>query len=69
MNENTKIEVASEIMNAMIARQCKNGYNKNNNALQTLLKEEQEMSKFNYKVINKIIDVYGPMVRGGKQNG
>ena len=66
MNDNTKIEVASEIMNAMIARQCKNGYSKDNTALQTLLREEEEMSKFNFKVIDKVINVYGPIIKGGK---
>jgi len=66
MNDNTKIELSREIMNAMIGTACKNGYNKNDPIIQTLLKEEKEMSKFNFDVIDKIIEVYGPMVKEGK---
>ena len=66
MNDNTKIELSREIMNAMIGRACKNGFDKNDKIIQTLLKEEREMEKFNFDVINKIIEIYGPMVKEGK---
>ncbi len=69
MNDNTKIEVAREIMNAMIAKHCKNGYSKENKALMKLLDDENEMNKFNFKVIDKIINVYGPMLKRGEVNG
>lgn len=68
MNDNTKIEVAREIMNAMIAKHCKNGYSTENKALMKLLDDEKEMNKFNFKVIDKIIDVYGPMLKRGEVN-
>ena len=64
MNDNTKIEVAREVMNAMIGRYGKNGYDKSNEMLMTLLQDEAEMNKFNFDVIDKIINVYGPMVNG-----
>ena len=32
--------------------------------LMTLLKDEEEMNKFNFEVIDKIIHIYGPMVDG-----
>ena len=66
MNDNTKIELSREIMNAMIGRACKNGYNKNDKVIKTLLEEEREMNNFNFEVIDRIIDVYGPMVKKGK---
>ena len=64
MNDNTKIEVAREVMNAMIGKYGQNGYDKSNTMLMTLLKDEEEMNKFNFAVIDKIINVYGPMVNG-----
>ena len=66
MNDNTKFELAREIMNAMLGYACRNGYNKDEKLTKTLIKEEDEMNKFNFKVIDKIIKVYGPMVKEGK---
>lgn len=66
MNDNTKIELSREIMNAMIGRACKNGFNKNDKVIQTLLEEEREMNNFNFEVIDRIISIYGPMVKEGK---
>lgn len=63
MNDNTKIEVAREIMNAMIGRYGKDGYNQSNTELMKLLADEKEMNNFNFQVIDKIIKVYGPLVR------
>lgn len=51
-------------MNAMIGKYGKNGYDKSNQMLMTLLDDEKEMIKFNFEVIDKIINVYGPMVKG-----
>ena len=66
MNDNIKVEVAREVMNAMIANACKNGFNDKSRAITILLKEEEEMNKFNFKVIDKIINVYGPMLKRGE---
>jgi len=66
MNDNTKIELSREIMNAMIARSCINGFSKDNPATKKLLEEEREMNNFNFKVIDKIINVYGPMIKRGE---
>lgn len=65
MNDNTKIEVSREIMNAMIANEAKNGFDINNKKLITLLNEESEMNNFNFKVINKIINQYSVLVKRG----
>ena len=63
MNDNTKIEVAREIMNALIANACKSGFNPKNKVLIALLKDEEEMEKFNFKVIDKIINKYSKFLK------
>lgn len=63
MNENTKMEVSREIMNTMIAKACENGFDANDPVIITLLKEEDEMNKFNWEVIDKIINEYGPLIK------
>lgn len=68
MNENTKLEVAREIMNTMIAKHAKNGYDSNNKNLITLFNDEKEMNKFNFKVIDKILNFYGDIVKRNKGN-
>ena len=67
MKDKTKIEVAREIMNAMIGRYGQDGYDKSNETLMILLEDEKEMNNFNFEVIDKIINVYGPMVKGDKK--
>ena len=51
-------------MNAMIGKYGRNGYDQSNTMLMTLLKDEEEMNKFNFAVIDKILNVYAPMVNG-----
>lgn len=63
MNDNTKIEVSREIMNAMIATACKNGFTTQNKTLLFLLREEAELDNFNFKTINKILNRYSPFVK------
>ena len=63
MNDNTKIEVAREIMNAMIARACVKGFSPDNKTLQTLLKDEEEMERFNFEIIDKILTVYSKFLK------
>ena len=69
MNDNTKFELAREIMNAMIGHACKNKFDINDPCIKKLLEEEAEMNKFNFEVIDKIITIYGPMVKGGNYGG
>ena len=66
MNDNTKIELANEIMIAMVGKVCRTNVSKNSKIYKNLLKEQQEMRKFNFEVIDRIISVYGPMVKEGK---
>lgn len=66
MNQNTKIELANEIMIAMIGKISRNNVDKNSKIYKNIIKERDEMRKFNFEVIDKIISVYGPMVKEGK---
>lgn len=67
MNNNyVKLEIAEEVMNAMIGRYLQKGYDDSNEMLMTLLREKMEMSKFNWEVINKVLNVYAPMLKSGK---
>ncbi len=63
MNDNTKLEIAVEIMAATIAMYAKNGYDVKSKELQTLLREREEMYKGNTEVIDKIINVYGKVIK------
>ena len=66
MNDNTKVELANEIINTMIANCYKKGLKTNNKELQKLLQEKKEFMKFNFEIIDKIINEYGPKLREGK---
>ena len=59
MNDNTKLEVAIEIMASKIAHMFQKGYSLENPEIQTLLKEKEEMYKGNQKIIDKILEEYG----------
>ena len=47
----------------MIGHYGQNGYDINNKALMQLFIDEQSMIKFDFKVIDKIINEYGPMIK------
>ena len=63
MNNNTKLEIAVEIIAAQIAMYAKNGYTLKSREMQTLIKERNEMYKGNEMVIDKIIKIYGPKTK------
>lgn len=63
MNDNTKLEIAVEIMAATIAMYSKKGYDIDSEEMQTLAKEREEMYKGNAEVIDKIINVYGKVIK------
>lgn len=66
MNDFVKIELAREIMNFMIGRHGQKGYDKSNKMLMQLLEDERAMKKNDMAAVEKIIKVYGPMVREGR---
>ena len=59
MNDNTKLEIAIEIIAAKIAKVAREKNGVVDEELRNLLKEREEAYKFNEEVIDKIINVYG----------
>ena len=53
-------------MNFMIGRHGQKGYDKSNKMLIQLLEDEKAMKKNDMAAVEKIIKVYGPMVREGR---
>ena len=66
MNEFVKIEIARDILNFLIGINGHNGYDKNNKFLMQILADEKAFKNGDKEVVDKIINVYGPMVRSQK---
>ena len=62
MNNNTKLEIAVEIMAAKIAKTSRE--ENSEEKLEKLLKEKTKMYQGDKEVIEKIINVYGKEVKG-----
>lgn len=63
MNENTKLEIAVEIMAAKIAKTAREGVKPEDESMKKLLNERVEMYQGNKEVIEKIINVYGNEIK------
>ena len=63
ISQNTKLEIAVEIMAAKIAKTSKEGYTINDEKMQQLIKERNEMYIGNEDIINKIIKEYGSEIK------
>lgn len=63
MNDNTKLEIAIEIMAAKIAMCTKNGSTLKSREMQTLINERDEMYKGNEVIIDKIVKLYGTEIK------
>lgn len=59
MNENTKLEIAVEVMAAKIAKTSQEGIELEDEKMKELLKEKVKMYQGDEKVLDKIINVYG----------
>lgn len=66
MNDYVKLEIAREILNLMIDANGKTGYDKNNKPLMQLLADKDALTKNDMKIVDKIINVYGPLVKENK---
>lgn len=62
LNQNTKLELAVDIMALKIAQAVRQGCDLNGEYFQNLLREKVEMYKCNDEVLNKIIKIYGKEV-------
>lgn len=67
MNDNTKLEVAIEIMASKIAKTAQEGYDVESKEMRELLEEKEKMYKCDKEIIDKIINVYGKELREGKE--
>lgn len=68
ISQNTKLEIAVEIMAAKIAKTSKEGYTINDEKMQQLIKERNEMYIGNEGIINKIIKEYGSEIKRDYNN-
>ena len=66
MNEFVTIAIARDILNVMIGANGQRGFDRNNKTLMQLLEDEIAFKKGDKEVVDKIINVYGPMVRETK---
>ena len=64
MNNNTKLEIASEIMSAKIAKTSREADESKEEKLKILMDERTKMYQFDEEVIEKIINIYGQEVKG-----
>ena len=68
ISQNTKLDIAVEIMAAKIAKTSKEGYTINDEKMQQLIKERNEMYIGNEDIINKIIKEYGSEIKRDYNN-
>ena len=63
ISSNTKLEVAVEIIAAKIAKCSREGCKEKDEKMRKLMNEREEMYKGNEKIIDKIINTYGPEIK------
>lgn len=62
MEENTKLELAVDIMALKIAQAVRQGHDIKGAYIQNLLNEKAEMYKCNDEILDKVINIYGKEV-------
>lgn len=60
---NAKLEVAIEIISAMIAEMSNKGYTVEDKEMKKLLEERTQVYLVNNEVLNRVINEYGPKLR------
>lgn len=63
MSQNTKLEVALEIISSKIANLSKKGTSVDSEEMKVLLHEREKMYRGDYNTIDKIIIEYGPEIK------
>ena len=63
MNENTRLEIAVEIMAAKIAKASREGIEPEDEKMKELLNEKIKMYQGDKKTIDKIINIYGKEIK------
>ena len=67
MNNNTKLEIAIEIMAAKIAEASKKGLTEEDDEMKKLLKERMQMYREDEHILDKIINEYGKQLRNKQE--
>ena len=63
MNQNTKLEIAIEIMAAKIAKTSREGIKPEDEKMRELLDERVRMYQGEEEIIEKIINIYGKEIK------
>ena len=63
MNQNTKLEIAIEIMAAKIAKTAREGIKPEDEKMKKLIEERVRMYQGEETVIDKIINIYGKEIK------
>ena len=63
MNQNTKLEIAIEIMAAKIAKTSREGIEPEDEKMKELLDERVRMYQGDEEIIEKIINIYGEEIK------
>lgn len=63
MSDNTKLEVAIEILSEKIASLSSKGLSTESNEMKELLSEREKLYLGDTQIIDKIINVYGPEIK------
>lgn len=63
MSNNTKLEIAVEIISSKIAMLSLNGHTTESEMMQKLIREREEMYKGNKEIIEKILSEYGKEIK------
>ena len=63
MNQNTKLEIAIEIMAAKIAKTTREGIEPEDEKMKELLDERVKMYQGDEEIIEKIINIYGKEIK------
>lgn len=63
ISENTKLEVALEILANKIAKTSNQGYDSNSKEIKELMLEREKLYSGNSKILDKIILEYGPEIK------
>lgn len=64
MNDNTKLELALEIISTVIAKRYREGFDNNSNEIKELLNERDRMYSLDKNTIEEIISKYKLELKG-----
>lgn len=69
MEQIVKIDIAKDIVEKLIAQECKDGVDENNEILLNLVEMKDEIYKNNTEIIDFVINNYKDAVNAGENNG